>query len=102
MANKDRRGYDINASGDAQTNLQGVIAQLERVISDRDAQVKAALSDFQADGVSEQYQGVEQRWNNAAGEVRSIITLLKTTLGKNDGTAQTTLSKAKSAVDNIG
>lgn len=101
-ANSDRRGYDIGASGDAQTNLQGVITQLEQVISDRDSQVKTAMADFQADGVSDQYHGVEQRWNTAASEVRSIIGLLKTTLETNDGTAQTTLSRAKAAVDGIG
>jgi uncharacterized protein YukE len=101
-ANSDRRSFDIGASGDAQTNLQGVISQLERVIADRDSQVKSAMADFQADGVSEQYQGVEQRWNTAAGEVRTIIGLLKTTLENNDSTAQTTLSRAKAAVDGIG
>ncbi|HSA52034.1 MAG TPA: pore-forming ESAT-6 family protein [Yinghuangia sp.] len=101
-ANSDRRSFDIGASGDAQTNLTGVISQLERVISDRDSQVKSAMSDFQADGVSEQYHGVEQRWNTAANEVRTIIGLLKSTLETNDSTAQSTLSRAKAAVDGIG
>ncbi|WP_059013499.1 pore-forming ESAT-6 family protein [Streptomyces specialis] len=101
-ANSDRRSYDTDASGEAQTNLQGVIAQLETVIADRDRQVKAAMADFQADGVSEQYHGVEQRWNQSANEVRSIIGLLKSTLESNDATAQNTLTRARSAVDNIG
>jgi hypothetical protein len=34
--------------------------------------------------------------------VKNIIGLLKSTLEQNDGTAQSTLSKAKAAVDNIG
>ncbi|MFG2193074.1 pore-forming ESAT-6 family protein [Streptomyces sp. NPDC048639] len=100
--NADRRSYDIGASSDAQGNIQAVIARLEQVITDRDRQVKAAMTDFQADGVSDAYHDKELRWNRASQEVRSIIQLLKTTLEKNDGTAQHTLSRAKSAVDGIG
>lgn len=101
-AGADRRSYDTGASGEAQTNLHGVISRLESLIGERDQQVKAAMADFQADGVSDQYHGAEQRWNRTANEVRSIIHLLKSTLEKNDGTAQSTTQRAKSAVDNIG
>lgn len=98
----DRRSYDSGASAEAQGNIQAVIARLEQVIAARDAQVKAAMSDFAADGVAEEYHGKELRWNRASQEVRSIIQLLKTTLEKNDGTAHQTLARAKAAVDNIG
>ncbi|EFL25004.1 conserved hypothetical protein [Streptomyces himastatinicus ATCC 53653] len=98
----DRRSYDTGASGDAQVNIQAVVARLEQVITARDAQVKAAMTDFTADGVADEYHGKELRWNRASQEVKSIIQLLKTVLEKNDGTAQHTLSRAKSAVDNIG
>ncbi|WP_432141884.1 pore-forming ESAT-6 family protein [Streptomyces sp. bgisy084] len=101
-AGMDRRSYDSGASAEAQGNIQAVIARLEQVIAERDAQVKAAMSDFAADGVAEEYHGKEQRWNRASQEVRSIIQLLKTTLEKNDGTAHQTLARAKAAVDNIG
>ncbi|MBA0053979.1 hypothetical protein E0L36_24945 [Streptomyces sp. AJS327] len=101
MGTADRRSFDTGASGDAQVNINAVIARLEFVIGQRDTAVKTAMADFQADGVSDQYQGVEQRWNSAAGEVRSIIRLLKGVLEKNDGTAQQTLARAKNAVDNI-
>jgi hypothetical protein len=101
-AGNDRRSYDIGASGDAQGNIQVVIAQLEAVISARDGQVKAAMSDFTADGVADEYHGKELRWQSASQEVKNIINLLKTTLEKNDGTAQHTISRAKAAVDNIG
>ncbi|MEU8891905.1 pore-forming ESAT-6 family protein [Streptomyces sp. NPDC048442] len=100
--NTDRNSYDTTASSDAQLNIQAVIGRLEQVIRDRDLQVKAAMSDFQADGVSDEYHGKELRWNRASNEVRSIIRLLKSTLEKNDGTAQQTLARAKAAVDNIG
>ncbi|GGO53678.1 hypothetical protein GCM10012287_40900 [Streptomyces daqingensis] len=98
----DRRSYDTGASADAQSNIQAVIARLEAVINERDAQVKEAMADFTADGVADEYHGKELRWKSASNEVRGIIQLLRTTLEKNDGTAQQTLSRAKSAVDNIG
>ncbi|GAA1919153.1 pore-forming ESAT-6 family protein [Streptantibioticus ferralitis] len=102
MGNTDRRSYDTAASGEAQTNLAGVISHLETVINARDGQVKAAMADFQADGVSDEYHAKEQRWNRAATEVRQIIHLVRSTLEKNDGTAQQTLSQAKASVDAIG
>ncbi|WP_445330500.1 pore-forming ESAT-6 family protein [Streptomyces sp. GSL17-111] len=102
VAGEDRRSYDTGASSEVQGSLAGVIGQLEKVISDRDRQVKAAMADFQADGVSEQYHGAEQRWNNAANEVRAIVALLRGTLEKNDGTASQALQRAKAAVDGIG
>ncbi|GGU68300.1 hypothetical protein GCM10010211_37000 [Streptomyces albospinus] len=101
-AGMDRRSYDSGASAEAQGNIQAVIGRLEQVIAARDAQVKAAMADFAADGVAEEYHGKELRWNRASQEVRSIIQLLKTTLEKNDATAHQTLARAKSAVDNIG
>jgi len=72
------------------------------VIADRDKAVAAAMSDFQADGVSDDYQNVERRWNSAATEVRTIINLLKTTMTQNDQTAGTTLTNAGNAVASIG
>ncbi|MFD7706560.1 pore-forming ESAT-6 family protein [Streptomyces sp. NPDC059785] len=102
MGNQDRRSYDTGASGEVQGSLQGIIGQLERVLGDRDRAVKAAMSEFQADGVSDEYHGKEARWNKAANEVRDIIRLVRNTLEQNDGTAQSTLAKAKAAVDNIG
>ncbi|WP_407285822.1 pore-forming ESAT-6 family protein [Streptomyces sp. BP-8] len=101
-AGMDRRSYDSGASAEAQGNIQAVIGRLEQVITARDAQVKAAMADFAADGVAEEYHSKEQRWNRASQEVRSIIQLLKTTLEKNDSTAHQTLARAKAAVDNIG
>ncbi len=102
MANADRRSYDVGASQEAQGNLQTVIASLEALIGQRDADVKQAMADFPPDGVSEEYHGKEMRWNRAADEVRSIIQLVRTTLEDNDGTAQSTMAKARAAVDNIG
>ncbi|MDT9700110.1 pore-forming ESAT-6 family protein [Streptomyces sp. P17] len=98
----DRRSYDTGASAEVQMSLTGIIGQLERVLTDRDNAVKAAMADFTADGVADEYHGKELRWNRAAGEVREIIRLVRSTMENNDGTAQSTLAKAKAAVDNIG
>ncbi|MFF9406284.1 pore-forming ESAT-6 family protein [Streptomyces anandii] len=100
--NQDRRSYDTGASGEVQVSLQGVIGQLERVLNDRDRAVKAAMADFTADGVSDEYHGKEVRWHHAASEVREIIRLVRTTLEQNDGTAHSTMAKARAAVDAIG
>ncbi|MEV5675016.1 pore-forming ESAT-6 family protein [Streptomyces sp. NPDC052179] len=100
--NSDRRSYDTGASTEVQGNIQVVIAQLEQVITARDTQVKAAMNDFAADGVADEYHSKELRWNATSQEVRNIIQLLRTTLEKNDGTAQQTLARAKAAVDGIG
>lgn len=102
MVNQDRQSYDTGASTEVQGSLSSIVGQLERVLADRDGAVKAAMADFQADGVSDAYHDKELRWNTAAAEVRSIIQLVRSTLEQNDGTAQQTLSRAKAAVDGIG
>ena len=100
--NVERRDYNIAASQSVQANFNAVASQLETLIDQRDSDVKAAMADYQADGVSDDYVGKEQRWNRVAGEVRTIIRTLRSSLEKNDSTAQDTLSKAKAAVDAIG
>jgi hypothetical protein len=102
MANADRRSYDVAASQETQGNLHAIIARLETLIGQRDTDVKQAMSDYYADGVSDQYHDKERRWNAAAGEVRSIIALVRGTLEQNDATAQSTLAQARNAVDAIG
>ncbi|WP_239134003.1 pore-forming ESAT-6 family protein [Rugosimonospora africana] len=97
----DRLSYDTGASAEAQGNIQTVVARLEAVINDRDQAVKSAMADFFADGVSDLYHDKEVRWNNAANEVRSIITLVKKTLLDNDATASQAQSRARAAVSAI-
>ncbi|SRR5689334_728905 len=97
-----RRAFDTSSSSQTQSDLAGVVARLEANIAQRNADVNAAMADFQADGVSEDYRVVEQRWHSAATEVQNIITLVRTTLLKNDETATTTLSRARAAVQSIG
>lgn len=101
MPQADRNSFDIPASGDAQANFNRVASRLEALITQRDGDVKAAMSDYQADGSSEAYAAKEVRWNTVANEVRSIIQVLRESLAKNDETAGTSLSRAKNAVDAI-
>lgn len=98
----DRRDYDVHASQNAQENFNRVAAQLESLIDQRQKDVNAAMSDYQADGVSDEYAGKELAWRNAAGEVKTIIATLRASMEQNDDTAQSALGKAKAAVDGIG
>jgi len=52
--------------------------------------------------VSEDYRAKELRWKNAAAEVRGIIQTLRSSLERNDESAQDALRKARAAVESIG
>ncbi|WP_119729616.1 pore-forming ESAT-6 family protein [Thermomonospora amylolytica] len=96
-----RRSYDTGASAEAQGNIQAIVSRLEQLIGTRDTDVTAAMADFEATGVSDEYHAKEIKWHNAANETREIIRLVKATLEKNDEIAQNTLSKASAAVQAI-
>lgn len=98
----DRRSFDTGVSGQVQGDLAGIIARLEANISARSADVSAAMADFTADGVSEEYRVVEDRWNRAATEVGVIIDLVRTTMTRNDESATTAMTQARAAVQGIG
>ena len=102
MPTTDRRSFDTAISGQVQSDLSGIITRLEANIAQRNSDVAAAMGDFLADGVDEEYRAVEQRWQNAAAEVQQIITLVRTTMAQNDETAGTALSRARAAVQGIG
>ena len=98
----DRRDFDLAASQAAQDNFLQVAARLEALMDQRDQDVRTAMSDYQATGVSEDYASKELRWKNAADGVRQIIATLKQSMATNDEAAQAALGKAKSAVASIG
>lgn len=100
--NTEQRSYDTGASQETQSNFERVASRLEALINLRDGDVKAAMAQFQADGVSDEYHGKETRWNAAAGEVRNIITTIRGSLQTSDEGAQSAQQKAKTAVDNMG
>lgn len=98
----DRTDYDVAASQTAQENFMQTAARLEALIDQRDQDVRNAMSDYQADGVSDDYAAKELRWKNAAAGVKDIIHTVKKSLATSDETAHSAVSKAKSAVANIG
>lgn len=100
--NSQRRDYDIAASQQVQDNFIRIASQLEALIDARDADVRAAMSDYAADGVSDDYSAKELRWRNAADEVKRIVGVIRESLERSDETAQTALNRAKAAVENIG
>ncbi len=102
MPTADRLSFDTGISQQVQGDLDGVCGRLEALIGERDRAVQTAMSDFQADGVSDEYAHVEKRWNRASHEVRAIIALVRRTMAENDGTATTTIGRAKNAVASIG
>lgn len=98
----DRISYDTDASAQVEGDVASIVGRLESLIADRDQAVANAMSEFQADGVSEEYHHIEQRWKTSAGEVKEIIRLVKETLLRNDETAGSTQQRARTAVQNIG
>lgn len=98
----DRISFDTGVSSQVQSDVESIASRLESVISERDQQVSAALSDFQMDGADAEYQQVESRWRNASNEVKNIISLIRTTMSENDQTATSTQSRTRSAIANIG
>lgn len=102
MSSTDRISFDTGVSATVQSDIAGIIGRLESVMATREAQVTVAMSDFQADDVSENYHIVEQRWRRASNEVRAIITLVRTTMARNDETATAAQGRARMAVQNIG
>lgn len=95
------RAYNTDSSADAQTNFNTVANQLEALLNLRDQQVKAAMAQYLATNVSDEYLGKEQQWHAKAGEVRDIIRLLRQSLQQNDETALAALKKAGQAVASI-
>lgn len=98
----DRISFDTGVSSQVQSDVESIASRLESLISERDQQVSAALSDFQMDGADAEYQQVESRWRNASNEVKNIITLIRQTMSENDQTATSTQSRTRSAIANIG
>lgn len=88
MANQvDRNDYSVSASQAAQANFEAVASQLEAVLDRRDADVKAALAEYFAEGVSEEYAQLERQWNDAGCQVRQVIATIRQSLSDNDDIA---------------
>jgi uncharacterized protein YukE len=98
----DRRSWDDGSAESAMENFNRVASALESLISQRDGDVRRAMADYQADGVSDEYQAKEARWHQVADEVRSIIRSLRSSLEQSREIASSTSSNAARAVADIG
>ena len=94
----DRNDYNIASSEVAQARFNQIATTLEAALLRREADVRVAMAAYQADGVSDQYAGVEAQWNAAGVEIRAIITALKTSLSNNDDIARRALQTAASYI----
>ena len=94
----DRNDYSVGASQSVQSNFESVAARLEAALQRRDQDVRAALADYQADGVSEEYGALEQQWNTAGAQVRGVIAAIRGSLEQNDDVALRALSQARAAL----
>ncbi|MDO5065939.1 MAG: hypothetical protein Q4D96_01500 [Propionibacteriaceae bacterium] len=99
MANQiDRNDYSVSASQAAQANFESVASQLEAALDRRDADVKAAMAEYYADGVSDDYAHLERKWNDSGRQVREIIALMRQSLSDNDDIAVRAGSTARSHI----
>lgn len=101
MVGPDGRAFNTVSSAESQAEFLRVAGHLERLLTDREQQVKAAMEAYEATGVSEEYRAKEARWADRAAQTRQIVATLKMSLGQNDETALTALRQAGNAVASI-
>lgn len=94
----ERNDYNIADSQSAAANMKASANQLLSVLDMREADVKALMANYEAEGVSDRMHQLEDNWHKAGDEVRQIISLLIGALEESDQIAQTALNKAASAV----
>ncbi len=94
----DRNDYDVSSSQAAQDNFDRHASALEAALARRDQDVKAAMAEYRADGVSDRYQAMEQKWNVAGTEVKGIIKAIRQSLAENDDIAIRAVGQAGSYI----
>ena len=93
-----RTGFDSTASGETQTTIKSLSSQIESLLSQHKANVKAMRADATMTKVMDDYDGVEAKFNTAAAEVQGIIKSLASTLQQFDGIGETAHGQASTAV----
>ena len=94
----DRNDYSIVSSEATQANFEQAATRLEAALQRRDQDVKAAMADYQADGVSEEYATLEKQWSDAGMQVRQVISTIRGSLVENDDVARRALSAARASI----
>ena len=72
--------WDDGAADAALVNFNQAAYALEALIAQRDTDVCQAMAEYQADGVSAEYQAKEAQWRAAAEATREVITTLRHSL----------------------
>jgi uncharacterized protein YukE len=93
-----RTGFDSTASGETQSTIKSLSGQIESLLSQHTANVKAMRADASMTKVMDEYDAVEGKFNAAATEVQNIIKSLASTLQEFDGIGETASSSASTAV----
>jgi hypothetical protein len=93
-----RTGFDSTASGETQTAITSLSSQIETLLSQHKANVKAMRADASMTKVMDDYDAVEAKFNAAATEVQGIIKSLAATLKQFDGIGETAHGAASTAV----
>jgi uncharacterized protein YukE len=93
-----RTGFDSGASGDTQGKITSLSGQIESLLSQHKANVKAMRADASMSKVMDDYDAVEAKFNAAATEVHNIIKSLSSTLKEFDGIGETAHGAASTAV----
>ncbi|MGO1570256.1 MAG: hypothetical protein ACTJFR_02700 [Canibacter sp.] len=94
----DRNDYNIADSETVQENFAQAKKALEDALDRRDGDVKNAMADYYADGVSDEYAASEQDWNVAGKAVRDVINKIEMSLSENDDIARTAMTRARASI----
>lgn len=94
----DRNSYDSGASSETQSAIKSLSGQIETLIAQHKANVKAMRADASMSKVMDDYDAVEAKFNAAATEVHNIIKSLSSTLKEFDGIGETAHGAASTAV----
>ena len=97
-AGPDTNAYDVAASQTVQDDFDSAASKLEAAIMRHDTDVQQAMTEYQAEDVSEGYHAMEKQWKDAGDVVKAIIKTLRESLSKNDDIAISTMHKAKSYI----
>lgn len=97
----ERVAYDPAVSAEVQSTLSQVTGKVDSLIDQRGIDVSTAMSEIEAGEATTLYTEKEQKWAEAATEVRSIIKAVEDTLVRYDDIANETMSNASNVVNAI-
>lgn len=97
-AGPDTNAYDVGVSQQVQDDFNTAAANLEAAITRHDADVAAAMTEYEAEEVSDAHRQMEKQWKDAGTDVKDVIQLLRSSLSQNDEVAVRTMRGAMKAI----